>query len=213
MVNITVADTGKGISEDYLRHELFRPFSQEDHLAPGTGLGLSLVKQITSQLKGTISVSSTVGIGTTVAVSLPVLPSEEGSIAPSEENTEFEQGVTAIKGRKALLVGFGKAKDDPAFEAERTKDERFNTYKLVEGICHDWLGLSATSESDGPIPDLIVCTEAAIDHLITDPKYPTITPCAVICSNALIAHQLSITPEFTTNPRVFEFVSQPYVVL
>ena len=209
VVNITVADTGKGIGEDYLRHELFRPFSQEDHLAPGTGLGLSLVKQITSQLKGTISVSSTVGVGTTVAVSLPMLPSEDDSIAPSEENTEFVQGVSDVKGQRARLVGFSKGKFDGPLDAEAAKDERFNNYKLVERICHDWLRLSVSRDSDDQAPDLVICEEGAVDHFATDSEYPASIPCVVICSNTLIAHQLSMTSEFITNPRVFDFVSQP----
>lgn len=209
VVTITVADTGKGIGEDYLRHELFRPFSQEDHLAPGTGLGLSLVKQITSQLKGTVSVSSTVGVGTTITVSLPMLPSEGGSIAPSEENTEFAQAVSAIQGLKVRLVGFSQGRFDEPIDADTAKDERFNNYKLVERICRDWLGLHILPDSDGQTPGLIVCTEAAIDRFTTDSEQPTSIPCVVICSNALIAHQLSITTEFTTNPRAFDFVSQP----
>lgn len=36
-VTITVSDTGIGISEDFLRHKLYAPFSQESTLAPGTG--------------------------------------------------------------------------------------------------------------------------------------------------------------------------------
>ena len=43
---LTVTDTGKGISEDFLNSKLFVPFAQENSLAPGTGLGLSIVRSI-----------------------------------------------------------------------------------------------------------------------------------------------------------------------
>ena len=57
-VRFTVQDTGKGIGADFLQNGLFRPFSQEDTLTPGTGLGLSLVKRIVSELRGDVSVQS-----------------------------------------------------------------------------------------------------------------------------------------------------------
>lgn len=37
-------------------------------MAPGTGLGLSLVRSIVNMLEGEISIDSIVGVGTTVAV-------------------------------------------------------------------------------------------------------------------------------------------------
>ncbi len=43
-VTLSTADSGKGIGEEYLKGQLFAPFTQEDHLASGVGLGLSLVE-------------------------------------------------------------------------------------------------------------------------------------------------------------------------
>ena len=90
VVILTIADTGKGISEDYLRNDLFKPFSQEDHLCSGTGLGLSLVKKITTSLGGSIHVESQVGLGTIASVSLPLtpamyIPSQAFKISEEEE--------------------------------------------------------------------------------------------------------------------------------
>lgn len=45
-ISLTVTDSGKGISEEFLKTHLFTPFAQEDSLSPGTGLGLSIVKHI-----------------------------------------------------------------------------------------------------------------------------------------------------------------------
>jgi signal transduction histidine kinase len=64
MVTLTVADTGKGISGEFLRSKLFTPFTQENSLSSGTGLGLSIVKSIVGLLEGEIAIDSEVGRGT-----------------------------------------------------------------------------------------------------------------------------------------------------
>lgn len=46
------------------RSNLFTPFSQEDTLATGVGLGLSIVKSIVNMLNGSIDIRSEVGEGT-----------------------------------------------------------------------------------------------------------------------------------------------------
>lgn len=75
-VLLRVADSGKGISEMFQRNKLFRPFSQEDSFQPGSGLGLSIVKQIVESIGGTIEVNSTPGKGTTFDVYLQLTPAE-----------------------------------------------------------------------------------------------------------------------------------------
>jgi PAS domain S-box-containing protein len=73
-VVITVRDTGVGIAEDELP-KLFSPFFRTqtaEKTAPGTGLGLVLVKSIVEAHGGTIDVASKLGEGTTVTVRLPI---------------------------------------------------------------------------------------------------------------------------------------------
>ncbi|KAL9580190.1 MAG: hypothetical protein Q9203_006402 [Teloschistes exilis] len=72
VLNITITDTGRGISSDYLRTSLYTPFSQENVLANGTGLGLSIVRSIVTMLEGTIEIQSQVGQGTEVQVRIPL---------------------------------------------------------------------------------------------------------------------------------------------
>lgn len=64
LVTISVLDTGKGISGDFLRTKLFTPFAQENSLSSGTGLGLSIVRSIVNLLEGEITIDSEVGRGT-----------------------------------------------------------------------------------------------------------------------------------------------------
>ncbi|KAJ5151892.1 hypothetical protein N7492_010187 [Penicillium capsulatum] len=72
LAHLSVTDTGAGIAPDFLRHRLFSPFTQEDPLAEGVGLGLSIVRQLVASLGGDITVRSELGIGTQVDVHVPV---------------------------------------------------------------------------------------------------------------------------------------------
>ena len=68
---ICVHDTGCGISEEQLAH-IFEPFAT--YKKDGTGLGLAICDQIIRAHKGSISVTSSVGKGTSFTISLPVDP-------------------------------------------------------------------------------------------------------------------------------------------
>jgi signal transduction histidine kinase len=72
---VKVVDSGVGMSkEDQLR--LFKPFSQADDSTSrrygGSGLGLTIVQQLISLMNGNIRLSSTLGLGTEVWISVPV---------------------------------------------------------------------------------------------------------------------------------------------
>jgi putative PEP-CTERM system histidine kinase len=67
---LTVADTGPGMSEEFIRESLFVPFKTTK--PGGWGIGLYQVKEIVERHEGHMRVSSTVGRGTTFEVTLPV---------------------------------------------------------------------------------------------------------------------------------------------
>jgi signal transduction histidine kinase len=71
-LEITVADTGVGISEENL-HNLFNPFFTTKK-AEGTGLGLMTCHHIIEEHRGNIDVRSELGKGTTVVLQIPVDP-------------------------------------------------------------------------------------------------------------------------------------------
>ncbi len=68
LYQITVADTGIGINKDFISR-IFEPFSREKNTTlsgiHGTGLGLTIAKNIVDLLGGTIEASSSVGKGST----------------------------------------------------------------------------------------------------------------------------------------------------
>ena len=61
-VHLSISDTGRGISKEFLRKRLFTPFNQEDHLSTGCGLGLSIVKSLVDTLNGHLEVRSEQGV-------------------------------------------------------------------------------------------------------------------------------------------------------
>lgn len=74
-IAIDVADTGMGIAEHQLS-SIFDPFMQahktsSENSRGGIGLGLSIVKKHVEQIKGSISVTSELGKGSTFTVVLP----------------------------------------------------------------------------------------------------------------------------------------------
>jgi putative PEP-CTERM system histidine kinase len=65
-----VRDTGRGMSEEFIRTSLFRPFATSK--STGLGVGLSQCRSIVEALGGAITVESRPGAGTTFAVHLPL---------------------------------------------------------------------------------------------------------------------------------------------
>jgi len=80
MLNISVQDTGSGIAAESL-DAIFQPFVQlkisdnavkTGNALHGNGLGLAITRSLVKSHKGTISVQSTLGIGSTFTVKLPI---------------------------------------------------------------------------------------------------------------------------------------------
>ena len=73
-MRFTVTDTGCGISKEFL-DRIFKPFEQNyptiAQKYEGSGLGLSIAKNLTELMDGKISVSSKLGEGSTFTVELP----------------------------------------------------------------------------------------------------------------------------------------------
>lgn len=100
----TCDDTGIGMSEEFQKHA-FEPFVQEakDSVRTnyaGSGLGLSIAKQLIELMGGTIELHSRDGVGTSVRFTLPF------DIDPNPNVTDYENAVTGFRmdGVKALLA-------------------------------------------------------------------------------------------------------------
>lgn len=108
LINFEVIDTGKGIAKEKLE-TIFEPFSQEEESTTrkygGTGLGLTIVKQIVDVLGGKVWVESELGQGSTFGFNIPLLLSE----AKVRTETALDPAIKAtLKDAKVLIVDDSK---------------------------------------------------------------------------------------------------------
>ena len=101
----TVEDNGRGIAQEF-RKDLFQPFERERNTTKsgvlGTGLGLSVVKNLVELMDGSIEVESNVGQGSRFRIRLLLKVPEE----LSEENPILVDSDSSInlEGKRILLV-------------------------------------------------------------------------------------------------------------
>lgn len=101
---ISVRDTGIGMSSTQLA-QVMEPFTQADRTITrrygGTGLGLAIVNGLVRAMDGEVSIASTVGVGTTFTIRLPLKPCAEegpGRSAQASDRTEplYFQGTRVL---------------------------------------------------------------------------------------------------------------------
>ncbi|MEQ8238744.1 MAG: tetratricopeptide repeat-containing sensor histidine kinase [Cyclobacteriaceae bacterium] len=108
MVNIRVADSGKGIPPDQLE-KIFNKFTQLDATKSGsmrsTGLGLTFCKMAVEAHKGQINVESEVGKGTTFLFTLPLSHFDQtAEQTPSHETPKPESDINLSPSEKETLA-------------------------------------------------------------------------------------------------------------
>ncbi|QRW03977.1 protein-histidine kinase [Ceratobasidium sp. AG-Ba] len=99
-VELSVNDTGKGISKDFLTNQLFQPFSQENPLHTGTGLGLAIVNSIvrSEAVDGQVDVWSQEGVGTEIKISFDVEETQSGNADASLTKGKFGSVTVCLLG-------------------------------------------------------------------------------------------------------------------
>ena len=93
-LKLNVHDTGYGIPNEII-HKIFDPFFTTKEQGQGTGLGLAAVYGAVCQHKGSITVESNLGSGTTFEILLPLADGEELSRTITPD---------IIKGKGRILV-------------------------------------------------------------------------------------------------------------
>ena len=126
-VQYTVRDTGIGMSEEFQQH-IFEPFTQENPGArtkyTGSGLGLSIVRELVERMGGTIQLESQLGEGSLFIVTLPFAL----DTAPAE-GTPAEAPAANLQGMRVLVA------EDNALNMEITQfmlDELHVAYECAE---------------------------------------------------------------------------------
>ena len=126
-VQYTVRDTGIGMSEEFQQH-IFEPFTQENPGArtkyTGSGLGISIVRELVEQMGGTIQLESQLGEGSLFIVTL----SFALDTAPAAD-TPAKAPAADLQGMRVLVA------EDNALNMEITQfmlDELHVAYECAE---------------------------------------------------------------------------------
>ena len=97
-------DTGIGMSEEFQKH-IFEPFTQERNSSrtnyAGTGLGMSIAKELVELQGGTIEMKSELNVGTTFKIRIPF---EIDQLAEEIKELSPEELSTVMQGLHILLV-------------------------------------------------------------------------------------------------------------
>ncbi len=162
LLRINVQDTGVGIDPDRLEL-IFKPFNRDWALSPqisGSGIGLSISKQLAELMGGSIGVTSKKGIGSTFWIELEIA---ENTII---ENTIQKPPLNA--GQISLDVVDGVSKQVLYI------DDDANSLTLMQDIFED-IGFANLTISDDAIKGLKIAKDNELDLVILDINLPTMT--------------------------------------
>ncbi|MGB2869778.1 MAG: ATP-binding protein, partial [Bacteroidota bacterium] len=158
---LEVSDTGPGIPPEHLAH-VFERFYRVDssHQHEGTGIGLSLSKELVEMHHGSIEIKSNVGTGTTATVRIPLSgyseqeiarqtpPAVEGKAGVSEEVHASQEIPSVDYGDKTVVLVVEDNDDAREYIRSRLTPE-FEIVATANGI-------QAWEKSIQHIPDIVV---------------------------------------------------------
>ncbi len=146
-VRFEVRDTGIGIAPE-IQDRLFQPFTQADASTTrrfgGTGLGLTISRQLVEQMGGWIGVESAPGQGSTFRFELPLPTLDQVPTAPAVD----------LSGRRVLVVD----------------DNATNRRTLKAHLSH--LGLAVVTAETGPAALQLLSQDPAFDVIVLDFNMP-----------------------------------------
>lgn len=150
-VTLQIDDSGIGMSQEYLKYELYKPFAQEDQKSVGTGLGLSIVRQLVTDLGGTIGIQSEKGYGTTAKVEVSL---DDPPEAPGPQILESIQLISDMKtrcnGLTICLIGFEyypEIGEAPTGILNSHARRMLSLKSSTANYAVDWFGMNVTAAS------------------------------------------------------------------
>ena len=163
---IKIKDNGIGLAKEVLKH-LFDRFYQVDNSATrqagGTGIGLSLTKEFTELMQGSIAVVSTLGKGSTFTVQLPVtkraIKKTEAIITVEspvlEPNKRVENiDITDLNTTNLPLVLIIEDNEDVAHYLKSCLKGKYQTMNAINGI--DGIEMALKNMPDIIISDVMM---------------------------------------------------------
>lgn len=149
-LRVSIADTGIGLSPEQLQ-SIFDPFYTARASGDGSGIGLTVVRNIVSSMKGAIEVESRPGSGTTMNVYWP-------QVEPARAGTSAQRAAQPVGAGQAVLI----VDDEP--ELVRLAEE------IVASLGYEAIGFSdATAAIDS-----FRRAPARFDAVLTDERMPVL---------------------------------------
>lgn len=132
-ISFIITDNGIGMTDEF-KDRIFTPFEQQDERISreygGTGLGMSIVKNLVTLLKGSINIKSKSGSGTSVTVELPF--KYKNNQTKLSKNDHSENSEKSIAGKNILVT------EDNALNreiiSELLKSQNANVELAVDGL-------------------------------------------------------------------------------
>lgn len=182
-IEITVSDTGYGISEEAIPHIFDRYFQEKgSHQASGTGIGLALVKKLIELHHAQIFIQSKVNEGTEFRVLLKAdytypddIHNDDSAVCLENEDLEAVNtfGHTTVNGEKPILLVIEDNDDIKNYVSDSLSD----VYD-VRSADNGKIGLQIAYDV---VPDVIVCD-------IMMPELDGIEVCKSVKNNMCTSH-------------------------
>lgn len=177
---------------------------KEDVTTPGTGLGMSIVKQIVDLSGGKIEIKSNQIAGTSVKLSLPLANCGPASkdLLKSDSLYKNEDPVESVRrragGRTVSILGF----DDPSGRSELQLQARAYLKATISKYSSEWFGLKLVP--NGEAADIAIGDESAyLDDAFLERRYGMIL---ILCSSGA---RRDISSSRLHSGQIVEFVSKP----
>lgn len=200
------------MSDDFQQSQMFTPFTQEDPLMPGTGLGLSMCKQIVKTLGGSMKINSKQGYGTEIRISVTMPHATSVSDAGDCETVErIKEACKELRGSKVALLGFEKENSVGLDDDSNPPNPGVVLHRLaLHRLCSNWFELDVVdgfkhSDCDFAIVDSVDIAQ----KMILEESGFDAPPIIVVCDSP--ASALAQWQDECRNgvERIVEYISQP----
>ncbi len=150
---ITIKDSGVGMSREFLPH-LFEPFSQENNgnksTSTGSGLGMTIVKQILEIMGGSITVESELGKGTAFIFTIPMRIASEEQIQEWQKAKTVTLSGASLEKKRVLLC------EDHPLNAKIARRLLEKKGMLVEHAENGEVGVAMFNDSTSNYYDIVL---------------------------------------------------------
>ena len=212
---IIVSDTGKGMSEDFVKNHAFTAFTQENSLTSGTGLGLSIIRQIVDSLGGKIDMRSQKNVGTEVKIWLSLQHSDVES-----ERAILKQVQERTGDLKMCLLDPNCYYPNQGSDAPSQRQGLGTIWSVddsLRNLTSQWFSMHifTAPSMENVTADFFVYAEPPpieyLLHMHGDNNTGTETPILVCCQNAFQANSLRANGihHLTEVGRIIEVIAQP----